>query len=396
MNMVGIIAEYNPFHAGHAWQIAEAKRLTGARWAVCVMSTVFTQRGDAAILPPADRVRMALAGGADAVFALPAQWAVRDAEHFALGGVHLLASLGCDALSFGMEHADISLTQRVAALLAEEPPAFRAALQTALARGESHPAAVAAAAERCCPGAAKLLAEPNNTLAVCYLRAIHSLGRGETMKAVPVPRTGSYRTTVLNGEASSAAAIRKAIFADGGQLPEGVMPKKAEAILRDAAARGRIHRPEALDQALRYRLLTMTAADWAVLPGRAEGLEERLRQAARNSTTRAGILLSAKTRRYPLARLSRICTCALLQTTLRQLSETPLPTAAWLLGFRRDSGALLSEIDEKSSLPVIGKAADYPGKEEPWFRLEERAYDVWALGAGLPAGMAFTQGVAVV
>ena len=396
MNMVGIIAEYNPFHSGHAWQIAEAKRLTGARWAVCVMSTVFTQRGDAAILPPADRVRMALEGGADAVFALPVQWAVRDAEHFALGGVHLLTSLGCDALSFGMEQADEGLMDRVAALLTEEPPAFRKALQEALARGDSHPAAVAKAAEQCCPGAAKLLAEPNNTLAVCYLRAIRSLGRGETVKAVPIPRTGSYRTTELNGEASSAAAIRKAIFDGRERLPEGVMPAAAAAILRRAKDQGRIHRPEALDQALRYRLLTMTAADWAALPGRAEGLEERLRQAARNAATRAGILLGAKTRRYPLARLSRICTCALLQVTLRQLAETPLPPAAWLLGFRRGSEEALAEINKKSSLPIIGKAADYPGKEEAWFLLEERAYDIWALGAGLPAGMAFTQGVAVV
>ena len=394
MEMVGIIAEYNPFHSGHAWQIAEAKRLTGARWAVCVMSTVFTQRGDAAILPPADRVRMALLGGADAVFALPVQWAVRDAERFAAGGVHLLASLGCDALSFGMEQADIGLTRQVAALLTEETPSFRAALQAALAKGESHPAAVAAAAEACCPGAGRLLAEPNNTLAVCYLRAIRSLGA--EMTAVPVPRTGSYRTTVLHGEASSAAAIRKAVFSGRSTLPEGVMPPAAEEILRAAAENGRLHRPEALDQALRYRLLTMTAADWAALPGRAEGLEERLRQAARVSTTRAGILLGAKTRRYPLARLSRICTCALLQTTQAQLDRTPLPPAAWLLGFRRESEGLLSEIKEKSSLPVIGKAADYPGKEEDWFRLETRAYDLWALGAGLPAGMAFTQGVVVV
>ena len=140
----------------------------------------------------------------------------------------------------------------------------------------------------------------------------------------------------------------------------------------------------------------MGEEDWKALPGCAEGLEERLRQGARSAATRAGILLSARTRRYPLARLSRICTCALLQTTKAQLAETPLPPAAWLLGFRRESRDLLTALHEKSSLPILGKAADYPDRNAPWFRLEERAYDLWALGTGRPAGLAFTQGVTVV
>ena len=93
MRVLGIIAEYNPFHLGHAHHLAEARRLGLADAVVVVMSSVFTQRGDAALLSPADRAQMALAAGADAVFALPAAWSVRDAEHFALGGVALLAGL---------------------------------------------------------------------------------------------------------------------------------------------------------------------------------------------------------------------------------------------------------------------------------------------------------------
>ena len=112
MRVVGVVAEYNPFHLGHAHHLAEARRLAKADAVVVVMSSVFTQRGDAAILSPADRARMALASGADAVFALPAMWAVRDAEHFALGSVAILNGLGCDAISFGTETVDISLLKQ--------------------------------------------------------------------------------------------------------------------------------------------------------------------------------------------------------------------------------------------------------------------------------------------
>lgn len=101
MRVLGVIAEYNPFHRGHAYHLTQARRAARADYVVAVMSGCFTQRGDAAMLSPGDRARMALYCGADAVFALPAVWAVRDAEHFALGGVALLDGLGVDAISFG-------------------------------------------------------------------------------------------------------------------------------------------------------------------------------------------------------------------------------------------------------------------------------------------------------
>ena len=117
MRVVGVIAEYNPFHLGHAYHLAQARQLANADAIVVVMSSVFTQRGDAALLSPADRARMALSAGADAVFALPAAWAVRDAEHFALGGISILTGLGCDAISFGTESTDLSALQTAARLL---------------------------------------------------------------------------------------------------------------------------------------------------------------------------------------------------------------------------------------------------------------------------------------
>ena len=105
MRIAGIIAEYNPFHRGHAWHIARTREAGCDRVIVC-MDGHFTQRGEAAILSRWDRARMALACGADAVFELPTLFAVRTADAFARGGVGILAGLGVDVLSFGSEITD--------------------------------------------------------------------------------------------------------------------------------------------------------------------------------------------------------------------------------------------------------------------------------------------------
>ena len=170
MRIVGVIAEYNPFHLGHAHQLRQAREAAHADAVVAVMSGCFVQRGDAAIVSPAVRAAMALQNGADAVILLPALWSVRDAEHFALGGIHLLTGLGCDALSFGAETADLPLLQAAADAL--ESPDLPAAIQPRLSAGLPYPAALSAAMAEVAPAAARVLQSPNNTLGVCYLRAL--------------------------------------------------------------------------------------------------------------------------------------------------------------------------------------------------------------------------------
>ena len=388
MRVVGVIAEYNPFHLGHAHHLAQARRLAQADAVVVVMSSAFTQRGDAAIASPMARAQMALASGADAVFALPAAWAVRDAEHFALGGVSLLAGLGCDAISFGTETADLPALRTAAALLEQPDDAFQAAVQSRMSQGLPYPAAMSAAMDAAHPGCGNLLANPNSTLAVCYLRAMMRLQAD--MDVVPVQRIGGYHDSALDGALPSATALRGAIHRGDWARVKSAMPEKAYAILRAEAELGRIHRPEALDTALLYRLRTMTDADYAALPDVSEGIEYRLQAAASAECTRNDVLLAAKTRRYPYARLSRLATHALLGLTDGTLPDST-PDAAILLGFRREARPLLTHISQHAQL--ISKASDVKSAA-PWFRTECLAYDLWALGCGLPAGLAMTQGVA--
>ena len=389
MRIVGVIAEYNPFHHGHAWQLRQARKLARADAVVVVMSSCFTQRGEAALLSPADRARMALGCGADAVFALPAMWSVRDAEHFALGGVAILRALGVDAISFGAETADADRLWAAARLLEQPSDALSAATQNRLNQGLSWPEALAAATASLDPDAGKLLRSPNNTLAICYLRAMLRLGAG--MDVYPVPRQGDYHETAVSGAFASATALRGAILRGDWQSAGLAMPEKAFAILRNATLHGRLHRPEALDLPLLYRLRGMSDEELAGLPDLSEGVEQRLHTAALTARSREALLQAAKTRRYPYARLSRLCAHALLGFTADLFKETLLPPAAWLLGLQDTARPLMARLGN-NGFPIIAKAADYD-RSQPWFQAELRAYDIWALGAELPAGYGLQMGV---
>lgn len=390
MRAVGIVAEYNPFHRGHAYQLSEAKRRANADIAVAVMSGWFTQRGEPAVLPPSVRTRMALSAGADAVLLLPALWSVRDAEHFALGGVSLLDRMGCDAIAFGAETDDLPLMQSVAALLEEEPGSFREALHGFLGKGLAHPAAVAEAASLMMPGAAALLRHPNNTLAVCYLRALLRLGSG--MKPVLIRREGSYHALEVDPASPSAASIRLALREKRTQEALSAVPEPAQPAFREALGLGTVLFPESLDSALRYRLLTMTEHERLSLPGRSEGLEHRLLSAARHCTSREAMLALARTRRYPEARIARMMAHALLHIAQADLDAQSLPPRAVLLGLTGNAVPLLRRAEEKG-LPICGKAMDWIRLSEPWSRTEMLAGDLWALGCGLPSGQAVTHPV---
>ena len=148
--LAGIIAEYDPFHNGHAWQLQQAKALGAQRVAVA-MSCGLTQRGALPLLPESVRVQAALTCGADLVFALPAPYACSGAEYFARAGVQLLAAAGCDALVFGAETPDAALLMEAARVLSGAE--YRNALKARLAAGaRSFAAARQAAVEAVCPG----------------------------------------------------------------------------------------------------------------------------------------------------------------------------------------------------------------------------------------------------
>jgi len=381
--IVGIICEYDPFHLGHRRQFELIRAQLPEARIVCLMSGCFTQRGMPAVHLPRERAQAALQAGADAVFELPCAFAVRDAEHFALGGVEILTQMGfVTHLSFGAEDGIEEL--RPAAELLEHPTGeFTRALHDALQSGCSFAAAQGQALKSCLGGDA--WDKPNNILALCYLRAILRLN--SPLILLPVLRKGDYHAQALSeNEWPSATAVRRA-FHDG-RFDE------ADASCGWTLPHSPVVKPDALDLLLLCRLRSMTAEELAFLPDCTEGLENRLAACAQQAVTREELLSLLKTKRYAHARLSRLCCHALLDMPASFLSRHPHPEYVRLLGLRRESGELTA-LFRSSSIPVISKAADGDRSSE-LYRLDLRAYDLWALGAGVPSGLMLRQGVVIV
>ena len=387
-NTVGILCEYDPFHRGHARQFALIRQLLPDARIVCLMSGCFTQRGMPALFSPAFRAEAALRAGADMVLELPAAFAVRDAENFALGGVSILNRLPfVTHLSFGTETPNLDALQTAAQVLEAQDELFQTALKQALSQGKPYAAAQADAVTAAWngPDAAPILDQPNNILAVCYLRALRRLQSG--ILPLPVRREGDFHSVKLSAEGyPSASAVRKAYL--GGRIPD------AEAACGYPLQCGDVHRPDALDAVLLETLRTQPAEALRQLPDCTEGLENLLKKSAARATSRAELLERMKTRRYTRTRLNRLLTHAMLGLRAELLSQYPVPHSVRLLGFRRTYEKDLAQL-KLSSIPVIAKASD-ADSNHPLHRLDERAYDLWALGAKLPAGLYYRQQIVIV
>ena len=347
--LAGIIAEYDPFHNGHAWQLQQAKALGAQRVAVA-MSCGLTQRGALPLLPESVRVQAALTCGADLVFALPAPYACSGAECFARAGVQLLAAAGCDALVFGAETPDAALLMEAARVLSGAE--YRTALKARLAAGaRSFAAARQAAVEAVCPGTglAALLDKPNNNLAVEYCKAILELGA--SLVPIPLPRQGAghgQALTETGGQFASASALRTLWQNGGADAAAPYVPAEVLPLYREAFAAGQ-YTDLAAAQRCQLALLRSRCAGtapFAQVRGISEGLEHRLEAAVRSSTTHAELLDSLTTVRYPRARMRRLAMDAALDYSVDAFPA--LPPYLHLLGAQKDALSLL----KAAALPV--------------------------------------------
>ena len=360
--LAGIIAEYDPFHNGHAWQLQQAKALGAQRVAVA-MSCGLTQRGALPLLPESVRVQAALTCGADLVFALPAPYACSGAECFARAGVQLLAAAGCDALVFGAETPDAALLMEAARVLSGAE--YRTALKARLAAGaRSFAAARQAAVEAVCPdtGLAALLDKPNNNLAVEYCKAILELGA--SLVPIPLPRQGAghgQALTETGGQFASASALRTLWQNGGADAAAPYVPAEVLPLYREAFAAGRYTDPAAAQRCQLALLRSRCAgtAPFAQVRGISEGLEHRLEAAVRSSTTHAELLDSLTTVRYPRARMRRLAMDAALGYSADVFPA--LPPYLHLLGAQKDALPLL----KAAALPVSHSLARLAEQNAP-------------------------------
>ena len=380
MAVAGIIAEYNPFHRGHAWQIQEVRRRLGADTAVVAcMSGNFVQRGDFAILAKHPRAEAALAGGVDLVLELPTPWSAATAERFAQGGVAALAGAGVVThLAFGSECGDLELLSAAADVL--EDPVYDAGLVRFTGEGMTFAAARQAVAgvllERRGKGeAVGCLTRSNDILAVEYLRAL----RGTGLRPMALPRIGAAHDSREEGEYSSASAVRRAVRR-GGDWRE-MLPASSARILAGEMEAGRA--PVFLENcqlAVLSQLRRMDEEDFRPYDGGNEGLYRRFYRAVHTGVEAEDILRAAKTKRYPMARLRRM----LLQSYLEvpQAAQGETPPYLRVLGANGRGRELLGRMRKTASLPVItkpGHVRRLGAEAQRVFDLEARCTDLYVL-----------------
>ena len=354
MNIIGIVAEYNPFHTGHGYQMAESRTQLGENAPViAVMSGNWVQQADCAIADKWTRARLALMGGADLVLELPTVFATASAETFGRGAVELLSATGLVThLSFGSECGSVDGLRAVAGCLTS--PEYHAAV-TALAQTGLPFAVCREQAVRQLLGGdeGELLATPNNNLGVEYIKALQLMGSDIT--PMTVQRRGAAHNAIAHDAPAhlSATQIRAGLRQGDYHSPAPYLMEGAREVLMNSP----IPSFKTAERAILAKLRTMTAEDWARLPdsGAAEGLPQRLEKAGRLCRSLEEFYEAVKTRRYTHARLRRLVLWAYLGLTADARPEHPLYIR--VLGFNERGQALLKDMKKTATLPVITKPA---------------------------------------
>lgn len=382
MKIVGLIAEYNPFHNGHEYHIKKAKEVTGADAAIVVMSGDYVQRGVPAIMPKRLRTAMALECGAAAVFELPVCYATGSAELFALGAVSLLEKLGIvDYICFGSECNDLNALQKVADILSEEPDEYKQALRDHLKTGMSFPSARAQALSTImnCEDDSSLLNHPNNILGVEYLKALKKLNSSIIPYTIR-REVSNYHDTRLRSTFSSATAVRSllaysgaAVHTDSGNTFENTQFSRILGELEEQVPSGclellrdyhRVKYPvyqNDFSLLLKYKLLNKSPEDLVRYMDVSEELANRICSQLNNFFNYKQFCELLKTREVTQTRINRALLHIMLgikKTNVDAQIEHGCHFYAHLLGFRKDSVKVISAASKKSSIPVITKLYD--------------------------------------
>ena len=412
MNTIGIIAEYNPFHKGHAHQLQELRRAYPTATLLIVMSGDFVQRGAPAIFSKFHRAQWAIMGGADIVFELPSMFAVSSAEYFASGGVRLLHTLGCDAISFGASHTQVEELVSLAETL--DHPSTQELLRTLLGQGYSYGAALRKAVQRfhslstsmntndisdknasdTVLSPTKQLSsednvlensnhihildtDPNTILGIEYIRALHRYHI--ELDIIPVKRTSSHHNPTLDDSLPSGTALRSAIYASlegNASISLDELGNNASS-LKDDTFKWHHYFPPMIaplaidivqanyyanlnryDDMIHFTSRIATKEELQTLQDMSDGLEEAWLTASALSSweqTRE----SLKSKRYTYARLDRIAAYSLFRRTKEMFQECHQqgPTYSRLLAFNDRGRQHLKE--KRSSIPIVQKWAPF-------------------------------------
>ncbi len=357
--VIGIVAEYNPFHNGHLYHIAQSKKITSSDYTICVMSGNFAQRGNTSLVNKWVKTEMALLNGIDLVIELPTIYATSSAENFAEGAIKILTSLGIvSTLSFGTETADIGVLNKIAGILLEEPKQYLAILNHELKKGLSFPKARENALLMYLNDLqtySGILSKPNNILAIEYLKAMRKYKSHMTPIGIKREKVYYHDVCVVD-EYASATAIRELMKVKDFKEIKRVMPPRSYNLLREEFKKGNyILDLSKYEKEIIYILRKMSLQEISNLPDVSEGLENSLKNAAYSCNNLLDFLTIVKTKRYTQSRIQRILIYALLGITKKDmLNARKVSPYIRILGMNEKGSYLLSYIAKNNpKLPLV-------------------------------------------
>lgn len=376
MHICGIVAEYNPFHNGHAYLINQA-RSEGATHIVSVMSGNFVQRGEPALFSKFARARTAVQNGVDLVLELPVAYSLSTAMYFAGGAIDILRGLGVvEKIVFGSECGNITSVKNICSLLQNE--LFKPLLKKELDKGITFATARTNAIKKLSLNAeTSVLENPNDILAVEYILAAQRLNYSPAFSAVK--RNGAAHDSNLVSDGICSASKLRNHF-QNNVFCKKHMPDTAYQILSEEFSAGHYACYSLAERAVITHLRTQMPSQLRNVPDVSEGLENRILLAANRYSNLEEILEAVKTKRYTHARLRRIILASYLELTA-DLQRRPAPYIR-VLAMSERGAEILAAAKKKSSLNVVAslKDAERIGNVAAEFvKTEIRAGDIYSM-----------------
>ena len=355
MKVTAIVAEYNPFHNGHKYHIEETRKKTDDSFIMAIMSGNFVQRGEPAILEKRKRAEIALRNGADLVVELPTPWATASAERFARGAIYIAHQAGIvDNLSFGCEDDDIPTLEQIARVLSDNVYSREIKKyydDNLCSYPEARAAVVSEILGKDCT---KLMMKPNNILGIEYLKAIRSFRSDITPIGIKRNSVGHDSASARNNM-TSAMNIRNLIKT--GKDYSLFVPENSVSVFNESIENSTFPAIYGnLETAILAHLRKMRPSDFADVPDVAEGIEHRIIDAVKTSSSLGEIFDKVKTKRYTHSRIRRIILSSFLG--IKTEDVVSLPPYIRVLGLNDNGRLMLREMKNKYFVPVIMKYSD--------------------------------------
>ncbi len=379
MNVSAVIAEYNPFHNGHLYHIAETKKMTDNSPVMVIMSGNFVQRGEPAIIEKRLRAKAALMNGADLVVENPLPWATASAERFARGAVYIAVQSGVvDNLSFGCEDDDSEKLKQIARITSDN--VYSREIKDYYDEHMcSYPEAKAGIVQKVLgEDCSQLMMKPNNILAIEYMRALKYF-KSEISPLCIERKITAHDSDLRTDCLTSAMNIRNMIKTNKDFSP--YVPKNTLQIYNQGVSDNVFPSDyRKLETAILSDLRRKQAKDFTDVPDVSEGIEYRIVDAVRNSMSLVELFDRVKTKRYTHARIRRIILSSFLGITREDVES--LPPYIRVLGFNDNGRQILKEMRNKALFPIIMKYGDIQyldDRAKRVFSLEATSTDIYNL-----------------